>query len=399
MGISHQRLTYLRHPCALLSGASSEEEHMDSQRFNQQHREQQRQARERQERLRQEQQRREQERRIRQRREDDDRRRSRRRREELRQTTQANQQRVRAQRSRLVEATESVGRSFGALEAKLVLSITMTNGSKLAVKPPIGESVIGRSPSAHIRLPDDTVSAEHARIRWDGERSWIRDLSSTNGTTLRGRKLTEWTEVKAGDSIRLGTVEMSLSIEPSGPPADHDRTLVTNQGRIQPESRNDRRWGDSPVAIASLIVGLLGLGIGAVQLNPGLLGLEIGPIDVVREIIPEGFGGSGGQPSPGEEDVSLSPPSNLRIVGQEGCDVLLEWNSPNDTTGIVRYEVLVDGRTGGFTTNSAVSSTRITIFSGATRRIEVVSAGWGFNQSVPSNSQEASCESGFGPEG
>lgn len=367
---------------------------MDSKRFNQQHREQQRQAKERQDRLK-EQLRRDQDRMARQRRDDEDRRRRQRRQEELNRSIR-NQQQARAQRWRPVEPRGKVGRTAVALPARLVLTIAAANGSRVVVEVPVGDSVIGRSHSADIKLPEETVSSEHAQIRWNGKRAWIRDLDSTNGTTLRDRRVTGWAEVRTGDALRLGATEISVSIQASGQ-AVVDRTLVNDAFQVRRTPRSDRRWWDSPVAIISLIVGILGLGVSAVQLDPERFGFEVGPLDVVREIIPERFGGSGEAAFPDFTDVELSPPSDLKIVRQEGCEVWLEWVSPTDKTGIVRYEVLVDGGTGGFTTNPDATSAHITIFSGSTRQIEVISAGWGFNQSTPSNARETSCER-FGPD-
>lgn len=65
--------------------------------------------------------------------------------------------------------------------------------------------VIGRSPSADLRLLDDGVSREHARIEFAAGRAWLRDLSSTNGTWLEGERVGSTPlPLHDGDRIRVG---------------------------------------------------------------------------------------------------------------------------------------------------------------------------------------------------
>ncbi|KRB37025.1 UNVERIFIED_CONTAM: DUF3662 and FHA domain-containing protein [Microbacterium sp. SLM126] len=54
-----------------------------------------------------------------------------------------------------------------------------------------GRTVIGRGSDADITISDAGTSRRHVEILWDGERAMVRDLKSTNGTTLDGRKVGE----------------------------------------------------------------------------------------------------------------------------------------------------------------------------------------------------------------
>ncbi len=54
-----------------------------------------------------------------------------------------------------------------------------------------GRTVIGRGSDADITISDAGTSRNHVEILWDGERAMVRDLKSTNGTLLDGRKVTE----------------------------------------------------------------------------------------------------------------------------------------------------------------------------------------------------------------
>lgn len=52
-------------------------------------------------------------------------------------------------------------------------------------------TVIGRGSDADITIADAGTSRRHVEILWDGERAMVRDMQSTNGTQLDGRKVTE----------------------------------------------------------------------------------------------------------------------------------------------------------------------------------------------------------------
>jgi pSer/pThr/pTyr-binding forkhead associated (FHA) protein len=58
-------------------------------------------------------------------------------------------------------------------------------------------------------LSDDTVSRRHAEL-WLVDGRWhVRDLGSSNGTYLNGRRVVE-AEVIAGDDLTLGACTVRL---------------------------------------------------------------------------------------------------------------------------------------------------------------------------------------------
>jgi len=52
-----------------------------------------------------------------------------------------------------------------------------------------GEHRVGRSSQNPVHLPSPRVSKEHAVLRVAGDRMWVRDLGSTNGTEVNGRRI------------------------------------------------------------------------------------------------------------------------------------------------------------------------------------------------------------------
>lgn len=84
-------------------------------------------------------------------------------------------------------------------------------GGKLATRSGI---VVGRHPDlTDIVLSDRGISRRHIRIRRHDRRMWLEDLNSTNGTMLNHRPLAPFkaVEIRAGDQIVLGKVELSVS--------------------------------------------------------------------------------------------------------------------------------------------------------------------------------------------
>ena len=67
---------------------------------------------------------------------------------------------------------------------------------------------IGRHPASDLRFDADReldVSSRHAAILKQGERWYLRDLGSRNGTLVNGHKITGDTKLDNTDQIRLGT--------------------------------------------------------------------------------------------------------------------------------------------------------------------------------------------------
>jgi FHA domain-containing protein len=76
-----------------------------------------------------------------------------------------------------------------------------------------GGAVLGRSRDCDVVLQDPNVSRHHAEVRPSGG-SWIvRDLGSTNGVKVNGRRVHGPQSLKAGDVIELGTARVTFELE------------------------------------------------------------------------------------------------------------------------------------------------------------------------------------------
>ena len=69
--------------------------------------------------------------------------------------------------------------------------------------------VLGRSRECDIVLDDRSVSRRHAELVRHGDGFLLRDLDSTNGSAVNGKRIRE-SPVLPGDDITLGTVALTL---------------------------------------------------------------------------------------------------------------------------------------------------------------------------------------------
>ena len=65
------------------------------------------------------------------------------------------------------------------------------------------EVILGRATNATVRLEDDGISRNHAKVVMRGNELWIEDMGSQNGTFINGEKVSTQ-QLKDGDKIQVG---------------------------------------------------------------------------------------------------------------------------------------------------------------------------------------------------
>lgn len=81
------------------------------------------------------------------------------------------------------------------------------DGERVALRA--SRHTIGRLPDCDLHLDDSTVSRQHAAVVRRGDRWWVLDLGSTNGTRVNGQTAAEQ-PLADGDSIELGDVVVTF---------------------------------------------------------------------------------------------------------------------------------------------------------------------------------------------
>ena len=79
-----------------------------------------------------------------------------------------------------------------------------------------GGAVLGRSRDCDIVLDDVNVSRRHAEVRPSGGSWTVRDLGSTNGVKVNGRRARAHRapqSLKPGDVVEMGTSRATFDLE------------------------------------------------------------------------------------------------------------------------------------------------------------------------------------------
>ncbi len=110
-----------------------------------------------------------------------------------------------------------------------VTLIIWSNGQTSAVPLHGSRVIIGRGEAADIRLDDSGLSRLHASINSDGQRAWVMDEGSTNGTFVNGKRASaQGIALQDGDQITIGdTTKIKFNVERMTAPVAASATGAT----------------------------------------------------------------------------------------------------------------------------------------------------------------------------
>jgi hypothetical protein len=94
---------------------------------------------------------------------------------------------------------------------RLILKTEMAGKQVLELHE--GVNLFGRDPNLDFSIDDATVSSRHCEILVAGKILRVRDFDSTNGTFINQAPIKE-AELKPGDWLQLGAVEMQCELPP-----------------------------------------------------------------------------------------------------------------------------------------------------------------------------------------
>jgi pSer/pThr/pTyr-binding forkhead associated (FHA) protein len=93
----------------------------------------------------------------------------------------------------------------------VVLTEGKWKGKEIPILSP--QLVIGRDPQCHLRPASPTISKRHCAVLRRGERAFVRDFGSTNGTFVNDEMIKEETELRNGDHLSLGPLTFQIQLE------------------------------------------------------------------------------------------------------------------------------------------------------------------------------------------
>jgi hypothetical protein len=89
--------------------------------------------------------------------------------------------------------------------AKLLIRSGGEQTGEIRLKP--GTNRIGRSATCDFQIVDASISSNHCEVMLTEDSVRVRDLSSTNGTFIEGKKVDE-AVLQPGQTLRLGSIEL-----------------------------------------------------------------------------------------------------------------------------------------------------------------------------------------------
>jgi predicted component of type VI protein secretion system len=100
------------------------------------------------------------------------------------------------------------------------------------------EVVIGRRPSCDIRLDFENISGKHCVLRFINGVWNVRDMGSTNGTTVNGSRITTEQSVMPDEELGIAGHMYTIDYAPAGPEAFLSSHKELDQEVVQERARH-----------------------------------------------------------------------------------------------------------------------------------------------------------------
>lgn len=120
-----------------------------------------------------------------------------------------------------------------------------------------GSTIIGRHSECHICVNADGISRKHVQIDADPNGLKVRDLGSSNGTYVNGKKIEEC-EIKVGDELKIDNIRFLVQTPGMTDPAIEGKGKNTNATKAKhhrPDDEVDEKGGGGAVKwLVTLVV-------------------------------------------------------------------------------------------------------------------------------------------------
>jgi uncharacterized RDD family membrane protein YckC len=99
-----------------------------------------------------------------------------------------------------------------------------------------GEATLGRSRTSTVRLEHESVSRSHALLTLNQGEAIVKDLNSSNGTYVGGKRISRETRLQSGDRVQIGAAVIDLRIVPPSVPSERTALLGPDDLPSEPEA-------------------------------------------------------------------------------------------------------------------------------------------------------------------
>lgn len=138
----------------------------------------------------------------------------------------------------------------------------------------VGRAVVGRDADCDILVSDLSASRKHAVLE-ETVAGWIvRDLSSINGTFLKGKRVVD-AVLESGDALRFGDVNAVFTIE-------EKRNRVSGTGSLLQTLSIKPVRKARPVAVVVAVLAGVALLVAATLWSKGCGGAHAAPVSVTE---------------------------------------------------------------------------------------------------------------------
>ncbi len=97
------------------------------------------------------------------------------------------------------------------MKLSLLVSVGNAAGKVIPIAGP--QFLIGRDPGCHLRPASPIISKRHCALLLRGNKAYIKDFESTNGTLVNDQRITGEHELKDQDALKIGPLEFVVKIE------------------------------------------------------------------------------------------------------------------------------------------------------------------------------------------
>jgi len=151
------------------------------------------------------------------------------------------------------------------------LTYPTPEGSK-EIRIESSKTSFGRGSEAEVRFPDDGLSRLHATVYRDGDRLWVVDENSSNGTFVNGVRVGgAGTPLRTGDSITIGnSTVLNVRISEQSPAAAFEGPPVVQHSPSGAESA-----GPSMSIVGILPVALIAIAFLVISVSAVVIGYKV----------------------------------------------------------------------------------------------------------------------------